>query len=60
MTEELLNRQQAAERIGVSVITFDRRAKARQLTKYKGAGGSHVRYLASDVDSLVLPDKLAK
>lgn len=56
MNDELLNRQQAAERIGVSVVTFDRRARARNLTKYKGAGGKHVRYLASEVDTLILPD----
>ncbi len=51
--KELISRKEAAQRIGVSLITIDRALASNRLTRYTTANGTRVRLDVREVDEMV-------
>lgn len=49
----LLSRSKAAEYLGISVRTLDRRTKARQIPVVRPRPGGKVQYLRRDLDRFI-------
>lgn len=49
----LLSRSKAAEYLGISVRTLDRRTKARQISFVRPRRGGKVQYLQRDLDHYI-------
>jgi excisionase family DNA binding protein len=50
--KQLISRKEAAQRIGVSLITIDRALANNRLTRYRSTNGFHIRLDAQEVDAL--------